>query len=190
MGFQELIEILLSKNVYSELKSKEKDLFELIPELKVCKGFNQNNLWHIYDVYEHTLSVVSFVENNIYLRLAALFHDIGKPETYVEDENGVGHFNNHWNKSLDIFKKYSNYFNLSTKDILLIENLIYWHDINVQKLTETELDCMVSMIGSENIPLLFKLKRADLLSQNPIYHHLLDSINDTEQFVLKRNKNK
>lgn len=95
MTYSDLIEILISDDVYNGLKQNKEAIFLLIPELKICNGFNQNNKWHIYDVFEHILHVVSGVNNNLCLRLAALFHDIGKPQTYTEDENGVGHFYNH-----------------------------------------------------------------------------------------------
>ena len=116
MTYNDLVQILLYNNMYNELKQKEQELFRLIPELQDCKGFNQNTKWHIYDVYEYILHVVSGVEFNIYLRLVALFHDIGKPLTYTEDNSGVGHFYEHWNKSSEIFKKYQNKFELSNEE--------------------------------------------------------------------------
>ena len=180
MTFNELLKILLSDNVYKNLKQNEEHLFELIPELKICKGFNQNNIWHIYDVYEHILHVISNIEVNKYLRLAALFHDIGKPKTYTEDNDGIGHFYNHWNKSLEIFKKYHNNFNLSGEEISLISNLIYYHDINIEKLNNDELKNMINNIKISNIHLLFSLKRADLLAQSPKFHNLLETINNQE----------
>ena len=82
MTYNDLIEILLSDDVYDKLKQNEEEVFLLLPELKICKGFAQNNDWHIYDVYEHILHVISETEKNIYLRLSALFHDIGKPYVY------------------------------------------------------------------------------------------------------------
>lgn len=45
----------------------------MIPELEKCKNFDQNNPYHIYDVYEHILHVVDGVPQNIYVRLAAFF---------------------------------------------------------------------------------------------------------------------
>ena len=122
MIYNNLIKILLSKQVYDKLKKYESQIFELIPELKQCKGFNQNNKWHIYDVYEHILHVTAKTEENVCLRLASLFHDIGKPKTYTEDEFGIGHFYNHWNESVKIFKKYQDKFNLTEEEILLINN--------------------------------------------------------------------
>ena len=92
MSINGLFSILLSEKPSILIKQNEEDIFKLIPELKRCKGFNQNNPWHPYDVYEHILHVVDNVDNDLILRLIALFHDIGKPEVYKEDEQGIGNF--------------------------------------------------------------------------------------------------
>ena len=91
-----LINILLSDKPSKNIKFNEKQIFEMIPESSACKNFNQNNIWHIYDVYDHILHVVDGVPNSLALRMAALFHDIGKPFVYTEDENEIGHFYDHW----------------------------------------------------------------------------------------------
>ena len=75
---EELFSILMQGKPSEHIKRNEDLIFDMIPELKVCKGFNQNNEWHIYDVYEHILHVVDNVDNDIVLRLTALFHDVGK----------------------------------------------------------------------------------------------------------------
>lgn len=180
-----LIQILHSDNVYNVLKLNEQELFELIPELKDCKGFDQKNEWHIYDVYEHILHVISEVDKNISLRIAALFHDIGKPFTYTEDINGVGHFYNHWNKSIEIFKKYQDKFNITNEDKNLITKLIFYHDINIGKMSNNEKIIMINNIGINNIELLFSLKKADLLAQSPKYHNLLTDIKEQEENIIK-----
>ena len=188
MTYNKLLEILLSDDVYDLFKQNEREIFEIIPELKICKGFEQNSKWHIYDVYEHILHVVSNVGNNIYLRLSALFHDIGKPSTYTEDINGVGHFYNHWNESIKIFKKYQENFGLSNEEIILITNLIFYHDINIDKINNEEAENMITKIGMSNIKMLFLLKRADLLAQAPEFHNLLANINNQEQDITKSKK--
>lgn len=185
MTYSKLLEILLTNEVYDKLKESEQEIFEMIPELKTCKGFKQNNKWHIYDVYEHILHVVAGVDNDICLRLSALFHDIGKPLTYTEDNDGVGHFYNHWNKSVEIFKKYQDKFELSNKEKKLITDLIFYHDINIDKMSEEELNTMVTEIGVSNIKLLFSLKRADLLAQSSEFHNQISNIDTQENFVLK-----
>ena len=185
MTYSDLIEILISDDVYNGLKQNKEDIFLLIPELKICNGFNQNNKWHIYDVFEHILHVVSGVNNNLCLRLAALFHDIGKPQTYTEDENGVGHFYNHWNISLEIFKKYKDNFGLSFDEIILITNLIFYHDINIEKASQSQINDMINKIGYDNLWMLFSLKRADLLAQSSEFHWLISSIDNQEQSLIR-----
>jgi len=184
MTYIELLEIILSDDVFNKFKQNEQEIFELIPELKVCKGFEQNNKWHIYDVYEHILHVVSLVENNKILRLSALFHDIGKPLTFILDQDGIGHFYNHWNKSIEIFKNYQNNFGLSKEEIYLISNLIFYHDVNIEKMEINDLKNMMNLIGKDNVKLLFSLKRADLLSQSPDFHYLIKNINNQEKNVI------
>ena len=193
MNFQNFIYTLLSEKPSFYISKNEEQLFKLIPELKVCKGFNQNNDWHIYDVYDHTLSVIDNVSPNFYLRLAALFHDIGKPLSYTEDENGVGHFYGHWIKSKEIFDKYADKYNLDDYTKSIVSNLILYHDIRIPKLSENEIDELLNIFEPNEIEMLFELKRADLLSQNSKYHYLLDDYivqrdNLLKQYSLKEKK--
>ena len=74
MDVNKLYEILMDDKPSILIKENEDYFFSLIPELKVCKGFNQNNPWHIYDVYEHILHVVDETPKDLSLRLVALFH--------------------------------------------------------------------------------------------------------------------
>lgn len=92
MNYNDLINILLTDKPSILIKENEKDIFDLVPELKLGKGFYQNTIWHLYDVYNHTLSVIDNVENNKLLRITTFFHDIGKPFVYYQDEKGKGHF--------------------------------------------------------------------------------------------------
>ena len=70
-------------------------LTQVIPELAPCVGFAQHSPYHSYDVYTHTAHVVAAVPPDPVLRLAALLHDVGKPDTYCPDDAGVGHFPEH-----------------------------------------------------------------------------------------------
>ena len=188
MEFEFLKHILVQDNPSELIKENENRIFNMIPELSICKGFKQNNEWHIYDVYEHILHVVDNVPNNIELRLAALFHDIGKPFVYHEDEHGIGHFFGHWNKSNEIFESFASKYNISDESKKLISNLIFYHDVNVEKMSEKEINDMINNIGISNIKLLFSLKRADLLAQSPEYHYLLENINLQEEKIIELSK--
>ncbi len=185
MALEELYKILLSDNPSSILKSREKELFYLIPKLEKCKGFEQNNDWHIYDVYEHILHVVDNVNPNLVIRLAALFHDIGKPSSYKEDENGIGHFYGHWEESQKIFIEFANKYNIDGNICNRVSQLIYYHDINLSKLNSTELRKIMDIFDNEGIMQLFELKRADLLAQNEKYKYILTEYDVQKEKILK-----
>lgn len=139
-----LINILLSDEPSKNIKFNEKQIFEMIPELSACKNFNQNNIWHIYDVYDHILHVVDGVPNSLALRMAALFHDIGKPFVYIEDENGIGHFYDHWNKSNEIFLNFisqSDYKDFKEKYMLQINQL----NIEKEELLKNKINSLINI---------------------------------------------
>ena len=185
MTYEELKEILLKEKPSIILKEREDELFDLIPELKYSKGFNQNNPWHIYDVLEHTYHVLDGVDSDLVLRLTALFHDIGKPYTYTET-NGVGRFTGHWDVSKKIFLEFAEKHNIDepTKD--LVSKLIFLHDLNVDDMSDKQKDSL----STSEILKLFKIKRADILAQNPEKHEeVLDRYElDEEELLMGREK--
>lgn len=185
MDLEELYQILLTDKPSSILKNREKELFYLIPELEKCKGFDQNNDWHIYDVYEHILHVVDNVNQNLVIRLAALFHDIGKPFSYTEDENGVGHFYGHWEVSQRIFIEFANKYNIDVYIRDNVSQLIYFHDINLSKLDSVELIKIIDIFDNAGIMQLFDLKKADLLAQNKKYNYILNEYNIQKKKILQ-----
>jgi putative nucleotidyltransferase with HDIG domain len=69
----------------------EADLLEVIlPEIAACKGVAQSG-YHTHDVFGHTLLTVAATPPDLVLRLGALFHDVGKPETAKGDGTFIGH---------------------------------------------------------------------------------------------------
>lgn len=92
----EFSKILVGNNVVNALNIlKETKLMEyIIPELPKTYNLTQNK-YHIGTVWEHTLSVVEKTQPILLNRLCALLHDIGKIDSYSEDENGNVHFYKH-----------------------------------------------------------------------------------------------
>ncbi len=64
------------------------------PELDAMQGVEQGK-WHKADVFEHTMHVLDGTKAELVIRLAALFHDIGKPETKLLDDKGEIRFFGH-----------------------------------------------------------------------------------------------
>ena len=158
MNYKELQNILVKEKPSTELRSRREELGDLIPEFKETFDFDQQTVWHQYDVFEHTLHVVDETEPNNIVRLAALFHDVGKPRMMYLDDNGEGHFHYHWEESERIFTQYQNNFNLSEEDIYLIRKLIYYHDLSVKNNT---LHLFLEEFDEEGLKMLFDLKQAD-----------------------------
>jgi len=170
------------------LRANKQKLFTIIPELSLSENFEQNNKWHIYDVFEHILHVVDEVPNDFILRMAALFHDIEKPYVYQEDKNGVGHFFGHWDKSNEIFLNFAQKYKMQEQDIRMISNLILYHDLNFSNCTNEEIDDLLNIFDDTGIEMLFKLKRSDLLAQSEEFHYMLKIIEEQKLDILKRKK--
>lgn len=62
----------------------------VLPELAACKGVAQGG-YHTHDVFGHTLLAVEHTPPDLLVRLAAVFHDVGKPATASGDGSFTGH---------------------------------------------------------------------------------------------------
>jgi tRNA nucleotidyltransferase (CCA-adding enzyme) len=64
----------------------------ILPELAAADGCTQNQ-YHSFDVFEHTVQVVKHTPStDPYVKLAALFHDLGKVPTKWIGDDGIAHF--------------------------------------------------------------------------------------------------
>lgn len=92
----EFSKILLSKNPSLGIGLlKGTGILEMIiPEFIASYDFDQKNPHHFEDVFSHSLRVLDLTDRDLITRLAALFHDIGKPSSF-KMENGIGRFYGH-----------------------------------------------------------------------------------------------
>jgi len=169
----EFVKTLQGKNAMNILDEFQDIIGYIIPETKVMMGFNQNNPYHVYDVWKHTLVAVNEVED-IILKLTMFFHDIAKPSCYTIDENGIGHFYGHGDISAkitsDIFKrmKMTNAQVLTGKDLKDIIELIKYHDIRIEPRKKSVRKILSKLEGNEmQFKRLLLAKKADILAQNP-----------------------
>ena len=73
-----------------ELLDQAELLEVVLPEIAACKGVPQTG-YHTHDVFGHTLLTVGATPRDLLLRMAALFHDVGKPNTAKGDGTFIGH---------------------------------------------------------------------------------------------------
>ena len=159
---------------------------EFIPEIDPMVGFNQNNPYHIYDVYKHTIIAIDNSEPNLVLRLSLLLHDIGKPECYSVDEIGIGHFYNHDIVGSDIARYRLNQLKFDNETINAITTAIKYHSIELS-CKQSTLKRWLNKVGNENLRLILQLKLADISahSQKSFSNiELLNQINQTLDTII------
>ncbi|HUX36317.1 MAG TPA: CCA tRNA nucleotidyltransferase [Rectinemataceae bacterium] len=92
----EFSKMLLSRRPSVALRLMEEGgiLGLVLPELAAARGVEQKGL-HRFDVLDHLYLATDAVEGRLPLRLAALFHDLGKPGTKAIDADGEVIFHRH-----------------------------------------------------------------------------------------------
>lgn len=93
--FSELKRLICGKYARRVMLEYAEVFAEIIPELSAEIGYEQNSKYHDSTLYEHTARAVENAPEEVYMRLAMLFHDIGKPKCRSTDENGEGHYYGH-----------------------------------------------------------------------------------------------
>lgn len=149
-----------------ELLEKTGILEYLIPEWTKTKKFNQRNPHHNLTLDEHIKKAVASIEGDIELRLAALLHDIGKPQTYTL-KNGIGHFYGHEQESAVLAEKILLRMKYTNKIVKNVTLLIANHLNNSKNSNKKYCKKLIDKIGYENMPKLFKLMEADRIAHKP-----------------------
>ncbi|HLR21457.1 MAG TPA: HD domain-containing protein [Tissierellaceae bacterium] len=160
---EELFKILLSeKPSYGIRLMEELDILDIIiPEITDMIGFDQKNPHHDKDVFNHTLCVVDNTPLILGIRLAALFHDIGKPYTLTIDEEGIGHFYGHDKIGADMTKKILRRLKCANKLIYNVTTLIKEHMTHHNNYKDRGLKRLIKRVGKDNIFNLIELQKSD-----------------------------
>lgn len=131
----------------------------ILPEVAACKGVAQGG-YHTHDVYGHTLLVVERVHGDLLLRLAALFHDVGKPSTATPD----GAFTGHEDVGAEMARSALERLRFSQKEIETVVKLVRLHLRPVYYLSEWTDGAVTRLARDAGAQLdsLMALARADL----------------------------
>lgn len=93
--FAELKRLLCGEGVKRVMLDFPKIFAHIIPPLGAQIGYDQGSKYHNSTLYEHTARAVQAAPPTVQMRLAMLFHDIGKPACRSVDENGECHYYGH-----------------------------------------------------------------------------------------------
>ena len=138
----------------------------IAPELEQCRETPQDKV-AAENVFEHSLATIDAAaaempvgtspEEDLVLRLAALFHDLGKPDTYDD-----GHFHQHEfvgeAKVRQILRRWK--FDKATVEAVahLVRHHMFWYQPDW---TSSAVRRFIRKVGLERIPVLFALRKAD-----------------------------
>ena len=165
----ELFKILSSENPYDGIiKLREGDLLQIIlPEVERCFGVMQEGPKHdrVYDIGEHSLlSLKSTPSNDPLTRLAALLHDIGKPDTQKTSADKNVTFYNHDLVGGQLVLRIAKRINLSKKQTDKLYKLVRWHMFTVSEdQTDSAIRRFIRNVGIENIEDMMALRVGDRL---------------------------
>ncbi len=182
--FNELSKLICGKNVKNVLTKYADILSVVLPEIKDMKNFEQHNFHHIYDVLCHTAVVCEKAPAVLHLRLAALFHDCGKPECFSVDESGTGHFYSHASISARKAEEALKRLKCDTRTREAVVKLIKLHDAPIEE-SESVVKKKLGKYGEEMFFDLIKLKRADTLGLAPEFHGRSEHFSNLEQLAEK-----
>jgi len=162
----EFLKIIMAERAADgiELLRKLGLLKYIMPELEEGYKVSQNK-HHIYECYEHALLSLKYAAKknfNKHVRLATLFHDIGKPRA-KRGEGLDATFYNHEVIGAKMTAQILNRLRFSKKDIEKVVKLVRFHLFyyNVGEVGEASVRKLVRRVGIENMDELLEVRMAD-----------------------------
>jgi tRNA nucleotidyltransferase (CCA-adding enzyme) len=164
---EEFNKILINNPQKVQLLKEAGILEYIIPNIINTYDFDQNNPYHIYDLYTHSLLATEIIEPILHLKLTMILHDLGKPATKTTDEKGISYYYAHANESRKIAEKVLAELKYDNATISKVLTLVQYHDCTLK--SKLSIKKMLNKVGEELLRDLIKVQLADGSAQNPIY---------------------
>lgn len=162
---EELKKTICGKHAFKALMNYREIISELIPQAEASFDYDQNSKHHCYDVWEHTCRALSAIEPETDLRLAMLFHDLGKPYVRTIGKNGIFHFRGHMKKSAEIAREVLQELKCDTKTLRHVVKLVSLHDERFEA-DEYKVKKFISDNGWDFFDEYLKIRLADTSAQS------------------------
>lgn len=180
---EELTKLLCGKSAANVLREFSAVLFTVLPELAPMAGCGQENPYHQFNVWEHTLRVLDACPQEPVPRWAALLHDCGKPAVKSVDETGTAHFYGHEKVSAGLAGEILERLRFSNRERETVLDLVRLHG-ELHPIPEKRLKKLLGKYGEEQVLRLCGLSEADLSGQASwLYSRRIGSIRETEKLL-------
>lgn len=160
----ELTKLLCGRSVLLALESCPEVFFAALPELEPLYNCGQENPYHRYGCWGHTLHTLEGVPAAPVLRWAALLHDCGKPQTKSFGPDGRAHFYGHAETGAELAARILARLRFSKKETEQIVGLVRLHG-QALPVSEKRVKRLLAALGEEGFRQLFALVRADVSAQ-------------------------
>ena len=154
----------------------------VIPELLALKGFAQHNPYHRYDVLEHCVRTLEMCHDSAPVALAALLHDVGKPNTFSLDGEGVGHMYGHPAEGEVIARNIMQRLKADNDTASHVCTLVKHHDLVFQK-DKKLLKRWMNRYTPEILLEILQIKRADNFATGNMSGDLAQKFNEIEGMI-------
>jgi poly(A) polymerase len=138
------------------------------PELDAMKGVEQGSYHHL-DVWDHTLLVLrNAPRSDLVVRLGALLHDVGKPQTQTRDEHGNIRFFQHETVGESIARRFLERLRYPSSTVEAVSQLVRGHMRlhSAPKLTDAAIRRLIRDLG-DNLGRLLDVVEADVGALRP-----------------------
>lgn len=164
----EFVKIIMSSRPMNGLIMAQKLglLHYIMPELENAIGIEQRGV-HIYDVWTHLLKSLQHAADKgypLHVRLAALLHDIAKPETRRFDKaNNCYTFYGHEVVGSHVTRKILQSLKFSRETIDKVAKLVRWHMFfsDTESITPSAVRRLVANVGKDNVWDLMNVRVCD-----------------------------
>ncbi|WP_297958923.1 CCA tRNA nucleotidyltransferase [uncultured Ruminococcus sp.] len=137
----------------------------VIPDIKPCMGLDQRSPYHRYTVWEHIIRAMdSAPHDDLLLRRALFFHDIGKPPCMKLDETGRGHFKQHDRVGAEMTGRIMKELRYDKRSIADTVRLIAYHSKKPK--CRTDVKKLLSVMGDKLFFTLMEMKKCDNTAKN------------------------
>ena len=178
----ELCKLLVGSKVGEILRQCPDVLCEFWPELEPLVTLEQNNPWHCWGGWEHTIHTVEAAPADRILRLTMLLHDIGKPACKSTDENEIDHFYGHPAVSAKLADQMLRALKFDNKTRERVVTLVEHHDVQIP-CRDRSIRKWLDRLGPETFFQLLEVKRADGMGQ--AYELVKDRLTELEKMKTK-----
>lgn len=179
----ELVKIVVSPNPHWLRLAYECGITAVIlPEFDRIMVQRQNNPHHAYNTGEHTLVAMQNIPADKVLRLTMLFHDMGKPEVFTTDENGIDHFRGHAAYSERLARSVMKRLRFDNDTIQKVCILVKNHSRYPQVSGRDVRKIAYELGGPELFEAFLLVKRSDVLAHHPdVIKDMLNYLREVER---------